>query len=188
MNARLAFFKEEAKKAGVELNLQLLDGGASFKQVQEKKHQIAYQAWSTGIRPAFYEHYHSDFAGKPNNNNTTNTSDPELDKMIDRQRNSSDGNERIDLSKKIQRMLHDRSGFIPTFSLPFFRDGYWRWMRLPAVPGVKLGDSSMDALGPTGGGLCWIDEAMKMETLAAMKSGKTFPEVVIVDKTYKIKK
>jgi microcin C transport system substrate-binding protein len=188
MNARLAFFKEEAKKAGVELNLQLLDGGASFKQVQEKKHQIAYAAWTTGMRPAFYEHYHSDFAGKPNNNNTTNTSDPELDKMIDLQRNSSDENERIDLSKKIQRMLHDRSGFIPTFSLPFYRDGYWRWMRLPTVPGVKLGGSAMDALDISGGGLFWIDEDMKAETLAAMKSGKTFPEVVVVDKTYQVKK
>jgi microcin C transport system substrate-binding protein len=187
MNSRLAFFKEEAKKAGVELNLQLLDGSASFKQVNEKKFQIAYMVWGTGMRPAFYEHYHSDFAGKPKNNNITNTSDPELDKLIDRQRTSSDEAERVDLAKKIQKVLHERSVFIPSFSLPFYRDAYWRWWRLPKVPGLKVGDSSFDVLGGSTGGLFWMDEGLKTETQAAMKSGKTFPEVVIVDRTYKIR-
>ena len=46
---RLVLLKEEAKKAGVELQLQKLDSSASFKAVLEKKHDVAWMAWSTGF-------------------------------------------------------------------------------------------------------------------------------------------
>ena len=44
---RLVILREEAKKAGIELELSLLDSASSFKQMQEKKHQIAWMTWAT---------------------------------------------------------------------------------------------------------------------------------------------
>src|SRR5690606_29313641 len=46
--ARLVVLKEEARKAGVELTLQYLDPSAAYKQIMEKKHQIALMAWTGG--------------------------------------------------------------------------------------------------------------------------------------------
>ncbi|MCX6117668.1 MAG: extracellular solute-binding protein [Proteobacteria bacterium] len=188
MNGRLALLKEEAKKAGVELNLQLMDGVAAFKLMREKKHEIAYSAWTTNLRPNFHQGYHSENAGKPQTNNVSNTKDPELDKLIDKERTTFDEPERIKLSKEIQRRIHDGAYLIPSFGTPFYRDAYWRWFKLPKVPGVKLGDSSLEALDPSQGGLFWIDEDVRKETLEAIKSGKKFPEVVIIDKTFKANK
>ncbi len=49
---RLVVLREEAKKAGIELELALLDSASAFKQMQEKKHQIAWMTWaSQGISP-----------------------------------------------------------------------------------------------------------------------------------------
>ena len=52
---RLVLLREEAKKAGIELNLQLLDSSAAFKQILEKQHQVAWMAWGIGLTPRFWQ-------------------------------------------------------------------------------------------------------------------------------------
>jgi microcin C transport system substrate-binding protein len=184
---RLVFLKEEAKKAGVELNLQLLDGGAAWKKQLEKKHEIAWTGFSTDLRPAYWEHYHSENANKPQTNNFTGTDNKELDKLIIAQRDTTDLNEQIKLGKKIQEIVHEEAGFIPMYMVPYFRQAYWRYWRTPKVAATKLSDSAFAPFGSATGGLFWFDEELKKETQAAMKSGKKFEAVTIVDKTFKAK-
>ena len=183
---RLVVLKEEAKKAGIELRLQKLDASAAYKTVMEKKHDVAWMGWSTSLRPRFWEHYHSVNAHKPQTNNITNTDDPELDRLIDAYRNSLDAKDRIDLSLKIQEKVHEICPFVPTFLIPYVRQGYWRWWRLPEVPGTRNTDDLFDPFSSTTGGLFWYDKKVHEETKAAMKSGNTFDPVTTVDETYKI--
>ncbi|MBA3028914.1 MAG: ABC transporter substrate-binding protein [Desulfobacteraceae bacterium] len=185
--ARLVVLKEEAKKAGVELNLQKLDASASFKKVLEKKHDVAWMGWSTSLRPQFWEHFHSINAHKPQTNNITNTDDPEMDKLIDAHRNSLDEKERITLSLKIQEKIHEIGCFVPTFMVPYVREGYWRWWRLPDVPGTKQTESLFDAFSSSTGGLFWYDKDLHDQTLSAMESGQTFDPVTRTDETYRMK-
>jgi microcin C transport system substrate-binding protein len=179
---RLIVIREDAKKAGIEMNLQKLDGSAAFKKFLEKKHTVAFMAWSTGLRPRYWQFYHSDNANKPQTNNITNTSDPELDEYIDKYRNSLEAEERKGLSVKIQQMLHDRCAFIPTMKVPYIRQAYWRWWRLPVPPGTKHSD---DLFSPFGSGLLWYDKTVHEETLAAMKQNKGFEPVTIIEETFK---
>jgi len=181
---RLVVLKEEAKKAGVELRLQKLDPAASYKKVIEKNHDVAWMGWSTSLRPQYWEHFHSVNAHKPQTNNITNTDDPEMDKLIDAYRNSLEEKERIELSLKIQEKIHEIGSFVPTFMVPYVRQAYWRWWRMPNPPGTK---HSGDLFDPFGGGLFWFDETLYNETKQAMKEGKTFPPETIVDETYKMK-
>lgn len=181
---RLVVLKEEAKKAGVELVLQKLDNSSAFKKFMEKKHDVAMMAWSTNFRPSYWQTYHSDNAHKPQTNNITNTDDPALDAVIDRYHHSLSEGERKTLSKQIQKMLHDRCVFVPTMMVPYFRQAYWRWWRLPTPPGTKHSDDLFD---PFGGGLFWYDQARHEETMAAMKSKKSFPPVTRIDQTFKPK-
>jgi microcin C transport system substrate-binding protein len=187
---RLVVLKEEAKKAGIELTLNRMDGSAAFKSFLEKKHQIAWTGWGPGHRPAFWEHYHSVNAHKTQTNNITNTDDKELDKLIDAYREAKTGAERIALSLKIQEKVDAIAAFIPTFSVPYYRLGYWRWIKLPKVPGTKLSDSSLQSfdndVGATGG-LFWIDQAEKKKTMKALKAGKKSEPTVVIDETYKRK-
>ncbi len=184
---RLVVLKEEAKKAGVELRLQRLDPSASYKKVIEKKHDVAWMGWSTSLRPHFWEHYHSFNAHKPQTNNITNTDDPEIDKLIDAYRNSLDKEERINLSRRIQEKIHEIGAFVPTFMVPYVRQAYWRWWKLPKVPGTKHSGDLFDPFGSSTGGLFWYDKGVHEETKRSMKKKEAFPPVTIIDDTYKTK-
>ena len=182
---RLVVLKEEARKAGVELLLENLDATAAFKKILEKKHDVAWMGWSTNIRPSYWQGWHSDNAHKPQTNNITNTDDPELDRLIDQYRNSLDSDERIDLSKKIQVLIHDTGAFVPTFMVPYVRMGYWRWMKLPDHHGTRRSESLFDPFDSSVGGLFWIDEGARQTVMDAEKSGKIFEPVEIIDEQFK---
>ncbi|MFO7964223.1 MAG: extracellular solute-binding protein [Desulfobacterales bacterium] len=182
---RLVVLKEEAKKAGIELRLQKLDASSAFKNVLEKKHDVAWMGWSTSLRPQYWEHFHSVNAHRPQTNNITNTDDPEMDRLIEAYRESLDEAERISLSLGIQEKIHEICPFVPTFMVPYVREACWRWWRLPEVPGTKQTQGLFDPFSSATGGLFWYDEALREETEAAMASGETFEPVTIIDETYK---
>ena len=183
---RIVVLKEEAKKAGIELVLQLLDGTSAYKNTIEKKHQAAWMGWSTGLRPAFWQHYHSDNAHKPQTNNITNTDDAQMDEMIIRYRDSTEEDERVELAHQLQQKVHDYGAYIPTYSAPYAREAYWNWMRLPESLGTKISQSLFTAFDLTFGGLAWIDEEIKEQTLKAKKKKTAIGEpVVIINETYK---
>jgi microcin C transport system substrate-binding protein len=183
---RLVLLREEARKAGVELNLQLQDSSAAFKQILEKKHQIAWMGWSTSLTPQFWEHYHSDNAHKTQTNNITNTDDPELDKLIIEYRDATEKDRRIALAHEIEQRLHDMAQFIPMYKVPYTREGYWRWLKLPDHYATRTSDAVLNPLSSDLGsdGLFWIDQAAKEETLAARSSGRAFEPVLIEDDTW----
>ncbi len=178
----LVVLKEEAKKAGLEMNLQLMDGSTFLKMAAEKRHEVALIGFGTGLTPRYWQTYHSVHAHKPQTNNLTNTADPEMDKMIEVYRNTTDKAKRVELAKKIQVKIHDIGAFVPTFVRDYFRLTYWRWWQFPKVPATKHSEGAFDVFGV---GLFWLDPDIKKETLAAMKSGKTFKPELIVDKTFK---
>ncbi len=184
---RLVVLKEEARKAGIELRLQKLDPSAAYKKVLEKKHDVAWMGWSTSLRPHFWEHFHSVNAHKPQTNNITNTDDPEMDRLIDAYRNSLDEKDRIDLSRKIQQRIHEIGAYVPTFMVPYVRQAYWRWWRLPKPPGTRHSDDLFAPFDSATGGLFWFDRRRYEETMAARKAGSTFPPVTIIDRTYQRK-
>ncbi|MFO7713435.1 extracellular solute-binding protein [Desulfosarcina sp.] len=182
---RLVVLKEEAKKAGIELQLLKLDPSTAFKKILEKRHDVAWLGWSTGLRPHFWEFWHSANAHKGQTNNVTNTDDPEMDRLIDVYRNSLDEAERIDMAHRIQTRVHEIGAFVPTFMVPYFREVYWRWWRFPDPPATRTSGSLFDAFSSGSGGLFWFDPALHAETRQAMADGTTFEPVILVDQTFK---
>jgi microcin C transport system substrate-binding protein len=139
--------------------------------------------WSTSFRPSPWQSFHSDNAFKPQTNNINNLNDPEMDKLIDRYRESTNESELISLSHKIQEKISESGGWIPLDILPFTRSFYWRWIQIPEIPGYK---TTSDIFGyPAAGGYFWIDEDIKKETLEAMKSNKSFTPVLNIISKYK---
>jgi microcin C transport system substrate-binding protein len=185
---RLTVVQQDARQAGVDYQLQLMDAAASFKQVQEKKHQVAYVGWSGGgpiSAPAYWEFYHSANAHKAQTNNIVNMDDPEMDALIDEYRASTDRARRVALAKQIEQRVHDAGALIPSWKVAYVREGYWRWMRMPPWHGTRSSSGGM--FDPMGEGLFWIDEAEKARTLAARASGQAFEPVLIRDETWKVR-
>lgn len=189
---RLVVLKEEYKRAGVEINLRKLDSAASFKSVLEKKHDIWWGALIGGRWPQYWGQFHSVNAHKAQTNNFTNTDAPEIDKMIEAFRSSMNTDERIELAHQLQRRIHDQSAWIPTLDVPYVRIVYWNWIKMPEIPGTRIGGPGIapfdfgSAFDISDGGIFWIDKDAKKETRAAKKKGKAYAPVTRIDETYKV--
>jgi microcin C transport system substrate-binding protein len=185
--ARLVVLKEEARKAGVELTLQLLDATTSYKQVMEKKHQIGWMAWSGGgIAPVYWEFYHSDNANKPQTNNVTNTANPEMDKKIIAYRDATTKEMRVQLAHELEQMIYDDGAYIPGYKVPYTREGFWRWLKMPPEHATRTSDSVFEPFGSTGG-LFWIDEDEKAKVQKARLLGEHFDPINILDERWRSK-
>ena len=188
---RLVVLREEAKKAGIELELSLQDASAAFKQMQEKKHQIAWMTWaSQGLSPEYWQFFHSVNAHIPQTNNLMNHDDPAMDKLIDQYRASTKKSERVELAHRLEQMVYDSGCVIPSFEVPYTREAAWIWVKLPKGLGVETTDSLFDPLELSGGvyssgGLFWIDVDEKQRVRAAMSDGVKFPPIFIKDETYR---
>ena len=193
----LTILKEEAAKAGLEYRVEVLDGTAAWKKVQEKKHDIHFSAFGVGLEmyPRYWETYHSvnaydrafleDGSVNPERKVKTQTNNleivavPEIDTMIDRYRASSDRAEMVDLAHRLDEALFDYASFSPGFKQSYFRLGHWRWVHYPEGFSVKHASTSTDYF------LYWIDPEEKKETLAARDDGRPFEAQIRVFDQYR---
>ncbi|MEO0416138.1 MAG: ABC transporter substrate-binding protein, partial [Verrucomicrobiota bacterium] len=184
----LTILKQEAIKAGLELNLEVLEWTTSSKKTSEKKHEIAFKGLSpfpSEIYPRYHSHWHSSMAFnedgsiKQNTNNFTQTAIDELDPLIMKYRQSLDHDEKQELAQQMEKILYDDASWVPG-AIPFkFRWGSWRWVKWPEDLNLKK------AMNHASTWVHWIDEAEREETLQAMKDGKTFPKVIREETKYK---
>ncbi len=175
----ILIIKNEAAKAGVEFDLVNFDANSIFKQMLNKKHEIAWHGWGAGTRdwgPGYWGQFHGANAGKPQNNNFANLDDQLTNELIDKFRKSIDLDERYDLSRKIQKSIHDQACAFPTFYRSFSRMAVWNWIKLPEnceFPGYESPFRYLDTW--------WIDEEQKASTIKAMKEGKRLPSEKLVE-------
>jgi len=189
---RLVVLQEEAKKAGVELKLDLLDGPGSFKKMREKKHQIAWTGWGVGgLSPPYWSFFHSSGANVPQRNNFANFASPRMDELIDAYRASATREERISLAREIEQVVYDAGIVIPTFRVPYTRAGAWRWVKLPERLATRTSGSLFtpfaDSGGFSGGGLFWIDVEAKRHVRESKEAGRAFEPITIVNTDYRVR-
>ncbi|MDX9874329.1 MAG: extracellular solute-binding protein [Spongiibacteraceae bacterium] len=183
--ARLVVLKEEARRAGLELTLQLLDPSAAFKQIMEKKHQAAWMAWSGGgLSPRYWEFFHSVNAHKPSTNNITNTDDPRMDDLIMRYQQATEKEERIRLAHELEALVHEIGSVIPTYKVPYAREGFWRWVRLPEQHATRTSGTVFSPFGVSGG-LFWLDEEHKAEVERARLLRQSYEPLLIIDERWR---
>jgi microcin C transport system substrate-binding protein len=193
----LTILREQAARAGLEFRIEVLDGTAAWKQVQEKQHDIQLTAFSVSpeMYPRFWETYHSVNAydrafladGSPNperkpktnTNNLQSIAIPALDDRIERYRASEDAQEMKRLAFEMEHILYDDASFVPGFVIPFYRAAYWRWLRWPEGFNAKLTRSADELY------LAWLDLDLKKEVEEARKSGKTYPASIKVYDQYR---
>ena len=197
----LIVLKEEAKKAGVELNLELMEGTAAWKKNNEKKHQVSLSAFNVSVElfPRFWEPFHSDNAYeeegdskflpdgslKPNlttktsTNNFTQTAVREIDHLIDEYRKSEDLDDITRIAHRLSELLHEHATYVPGWKKPFLRIGHWNWVHFPDDWGPKETRDYQEFQ------VFWLDEAEKQKIIQAKDEGATLsdaPTVRVYDK------
>lgn len=183
--------REEALKAGLELRIEMLDGAAGFKKLSEKQHDIYFvgMGGSFGMYPELSQYYHSKYTydkafledGSINperkliqGNNFETIANPELDKLIEEYIASEDRDRMLELAHQIQTIVYDYAAWSPGFAEPFYRLGYWRWVKWPEGFNGRITSRAQDLFA------FWIDTEEKEKTLAARSAGQTFEPVIQV--------
>lgn len=182
---RVAYLREQARQAGLELQLNLVDGSSAFKSILEKQHQLAYLTMGTSEVPAYWEYFHSDNANQPQTNNHTNYSSPQLDELIMAYQTEFDIEKKHAFSHQIQRLIGDAYVIVPGYMVPYTRAGYWRWLKYPEPAMTRQTDTLFTTGGALGLGTYWIDLDKQQETQQAMRARKSFEPVVVIDDTFK---
>jgi microcin C transport system substrate-binding protein len=181
---------EEAKKAGVEYKLEGMDSTENFKKIMQKQHQIAFSGWqlSPPFPDSYYEGFHSSEAYEPGSdkprvmtNNISVFADKTVDPILEANRNARSLQVIKDTSYQLEQIFHDRAVWVPGYTKSSYRVGYWRWLRWPADFNVPIGNE------PDMNYVFWIDTEMKKDTLDAMRTGRTFPEVNVIYDKYRTK-
>jgi microcin C transport system substrate-binding protein len=186
MTPRLVILQEDARKAGIDLKLQVMDAAQAFKSFRDKSHQIAFAAWSVSYRPEYRARFHSSFANKPQTSNYSNTASPVLDQLIEEYEHASDDRKRIEKAHAIQNFVFQDSSYIPLFEVPYYRLAYWSWIQFPEVPGTKSTDG-LSFFDSSAGGLFWIDRDRQKSVMAARKRGERIPSRTWIDDTFRVK-
>lgn len=189
INRILLRLKEEAERAGVEFQIEALDGTAFYQKVMAKQHEICFWGWgATPPHPRYFQTFHSSNAydegsdkPKPSTNNITVSADSRLDELSVAIRRATTEEEIRENSWAIEKVIHELAPWIPLYHRDYYRLGHWRWLRFPEET-FNVRVSSL----PDEAHVHWIDTEAKEETLAAKREGRTFPEVMEVYDEYRV--
>ena len=103
----LTIYKEDAKKAGVDINIQFVEWSTFIKKLDERSFQAVRLAWSGGsIDWDPKQVWHSDSAGAAGSN-FISYKNPKVDKLIDEARVTLDQKKRIVILQEVYKMIAD---------------------------------------------------------------------------------
>ena len=181
----LVVIKQEAQKAGLELNIETPEETSAWKKLNEKQHDIAFTAFNINVEmyPRFWEDwdgvnaFNKDGSIKKDTNNFTEFSDKQVDEWIAKYDADDSLSDMKDLAWKLEERTSAAAAFIPAFRMPWYRVAHWNWMKYPKDFDVRTAREFEETWA------FWIDEPQQAATQEALKSGKTFPkEVQVFDK------
>ena len=192
----LVVLKEEAKKAGLEIKLKILESTSAWKAAGEKNHQVIFSAFNSSVElfPRFWEPFHSDNAYqesgdtkflengrlklglivKTSTNNFTQTAVREIDHLINEYREEESLERITELAHQLSQMIHDHGVWVPAWKKPWLRIGHWNWIKFPTDWGPKETRDYEEFQ------VFWIDQSKKEEILKAKEAGNSLSDKPIV--------
>ncbi|MDH5560057.1 MAG: extracellular solute-binding protein [Deltaproteobacteria bacterium] len=155
----LAFIKETALKAGIDLQIKVLDGAALFKSFNERTYQSIILVYTGGQFPGPRQFLHTENI-KKGTNNLFQFGTKGLDELIETYEFDLNEKKRIDAIFKIEEIVKENAIWIPFWRKDHSKLLWWRYIKGPS-----------GFITPTGFDLSvlWYDEA-------AVKSLKDYQE------------
>jgi len=175
--------QEVYKKAGVEMNLKLLDGATAFNRGLERKYEMIVASRTGGLYPEPNQYFHSKFKGVTNNNNIWGYGTPETDKLIETYMYDFNKEKRLQAMYKLDEVIQDEAFYIPFWDAPYLRILYWDYLCWPEYFFPRRTQQISDFQ------VFWIDPEREARLKGAMAKGESLGEDTIIDvDPYGIKK
>lgn len=166
----LTLFQEDAKAAGIAIDLQLLTPAASWKALQEKDYQLMSVAWGALVFPNPETSFKSSLADQTGNNNVTAFANERVDELCEAYDTEYDVKKRIDLIREIDGILYREQPYVLGWYLAPIRLLYSNKFEMPPWGVGPLTDTSDEHF------LWWIDPEKEKQVEAARRDpSKTLP-------------
>jgi microcin C transport system substrate-binding protein len=174
----MTVIQQDFRRAGVDLRLQLLEPGAAFQRMLERKFEMGFVNMTSGYYPDPRQYLHTDFKNSKNNNDFWGFGTNEVDDLIAVYEKDLDPKARMDAMHRIDQIIHDEAFNIPFRTAPFLRLVYWDYMQFPDFYLPLRTQQYIDYL------VYWIDPAKKAALEEAKKTGKAYPVDPNMDRDY----
>lgn len=175
LNPHLGILQQDYKRAGIEMNLQLLDGASAYYKGIERKYEMTLTNRTSSIYPSPRQYFHSEFKATTNNNNIWYFGGPETDKLIETYMFSMDKEERLEAMHELDEIIWDEAFYIPFWEAPYIRMLYWDRVAWPEFMLPKRTEQIADWQ------VFWIDPQREKRLEAAMREGKSLGALEEVD-------
>ncbi len=166
LERHLTVIQNHFRRAGVDMRLQLMDGGAAFNRALERGFDAIMISMSAGFYPQPHQYFHSDFKGVAQNNNFWSYGSEHTDELIDTYRFSMDEEERLAAMHELDAIIQDDAIWIPFWMGPYVRFIYWDYVQWPDFYFHRRASALTDNL------VFWIDPERKERLERARAEGR----------------
>ncbi len=176
LERHLTVMQQEFRRAGVDLQLRLLEPGTAFERGLERKYEMTLTNRTTSFYPDPRQYFHSSFKPVTNNNAIWGFGNAEVDALIKIFEEDPDADRRRAAMWRIDEIVHDEAFYIPFWQAPYLRVVYWDHLRFPDTWMPPRTEQMTDYL------VYWIDPARKAALDQAMKDNRPLPVDPSLDK------
>jgi microcin C transport system substrate-binding protein len=178
LEREMTVIQQDFRRAGVDMRLQLLEPGAAFQRMLERKFQMAMVNMSSGYYPDPRQYLHTDFKNAKNNNDFWGFGTPEVDALIETYEKDLDPQARMAAMNKIDQIVYDEAFYIPFRTAPMIRLAYWDYLQFPDyfLP--------LRTQAPSDWQVYWIDPQKKAALQEAMRTNTALPIDPNIDKDF----
>ena len=166
----LTIFQEDAKAAGIALELQLLTPAAAWKALQGKEYELMAVAWGALVFPNPETSYSSKLADQTANNNVTAFSNSRVDELLEAYDTEYNVVRRTEIIREIDGLVYAEQPYVLGWYLAPLRLVYSNKFSMPpwgVGPLTDVGDEHF---------YWWIDPEKEKQVEAARKDpSKTLP-------------
>lgn len=143
LEKHLTIYKEDCKRVGIELKLDLIAQSAFRKKCfEDRDYDIVWIAWGSPLFPGIEDGWRSKFADEPNSNNISGYKNADLDKLLDQYLVEFDEAKRLDLMRQIDIVLQKDVPVVMLWTAPYTNFFYWNRFNPTDTFFGKYGDSS----------------------------------------------
>ncbi len=180
LGRHLTVMQQEFRRAGVDMKLQLLEGGTAYERGIERKYEMTMTNRTTSFYPVPRQYLHSEFKATTNNNNIWGFGTAEVDSLIQIYEDDLDPAARLEAMHRIDEIVLEEAFYIPFWDAPFTRLVYWDYVRFPEFYLPRRNQT----MNLTDWMVYWIDPEKKAALEQAMANGQAFQVDPELDKDY----
>ncbi|HWN80984.1 MAG TPA: extracellular solute-binding protein [Candidatus Udaeobacter sp.] len=165
----LTIFQEDCQRAGIKINLELVNRSTRWKNLMDRKYELTSTNWGALVFPNPESSFSSKLADKNDNNNITGYKNPQVDSLCTLYDRSFDVQDRIRLIQAIDGLVYEQHPYILEWYLPSQRFLYWNKFGQPDWYIARTGDYDTVLFS------WWVDPERDKTVLA----GKSDPKVTM---------